>query len=319
MALAIDVAGVSKLYGGERSPVGLRHLDMAVREGEVVALIGPNGAGKTTTVRGLATLLRFDGGSARVAGHDVSADPGRVRQAIGLVGQSAAVDQHLSARQNLVFFGRLRGLRRPEAHARAAQLLEGLGLEDAADKPALRLSGGMRRRLDVAVSLVVRPAVVFVDEPTTGLDPAARRDLWARLRALVREGTTVLLTTQYLEEADALADQVVLLAHGEVVARGTADELKRLVGPATVRMAFASHADTSAAHDALAGTVDGVQPDADGSSLTYPVRGSATSTEGVLRLAEAGIAPLEVEVRRPTLDDVFLTLTGSPATGRIPR
>ncbi|WP_236082170.1 ABC transporter ATP-binding protein [Acidipropionibacterium jensenii] len=231
MRPAIEAEGVSKIYRSRDGESGLRELSLHANEGEALALLGPNGAGKTTAIRGLATLVAFDRGTARVGGYDVSTEAARVREHIGLVGQYAAVDEQLTAGQNLRFFGRLRGLARRFAGQRADELIEGFGLGEAQNRAVSTFSGGMRRRLDLATSLVVPPQVLFVDEPTSGLDPAARRDLWESLRALVRGGTTMLLTTQYLEEADHLADRIVLLARGTVVAQGTPNELKTLVGP----------------------------------------------------------------------------------------
>lgn len=239
------------MFGHGPDATGLADLDLEIPRGRVVALLGHNGAGKTTAVRGLSTLLQFDRGRARVAGFDTRTHPRRVRERIALTGQSVAVDDQLTARENLVLFGRLRGLRRAGATARAEQLLTEFGLSEDQDRPVAGFSGGMRRRLDVAASMIVRPEVLFIDEPTTGLDPAARRSLWRTLRGLVAEGTSILLTTQYLEEADALADHVVLLAHGRVVTEGTSDELKDALGPPIIRLRFPSPADLERARGAL--------------------------------------------------------------------
>ena len=228
--LAIEAAGLTKRFG---ATVALDGVDLAAPRGTVLGVLGPNGAGKTTAVRILATLLRPDGGTARVAGHDVLRDPAAVRRQIGLTGQYASVDELLTGRQNLVMIGRLLDLKPRDAKARAAELLDWFDLDDAADRPAKTYSGGMRRRLDLAASLVGRPAVVFLDEPTTGLDPSKRDDMWDVVRGLVRDGSTVLLTTQYLEEADELADDIVVFDHGRVIAHGTPDVLKRIAGDQT--------------------------------------------------------------------------------------
>ena len=225
--LAIEAAGLTKRFG---ATVALDGVDLTAPRGTVLGVLGPNGAGKTTAVRILATLLRPDGGTARVAGHDVLRDPAAVRRPIGLTGQYASVDELLTGRQNLVMIGRLLDLKPRDAKARAAELLDWFGLDDAADRPAKTYSGGMRRRLDLAASLVGRPAVVFLDEPTTGLDPSKRDDMWDVVRGLVRDGSTVLLTTQYLEEADELADDIVVFDQGRVIAHGTPDVLKRIAG-----------------------------------------------------------------------------------------
>lgn len=304
----IQAESVGKLYRGRTGEAGLRELDLDVAPGRVAALLGHNGAGKTTAVRGLATLLGFDRGHARVAGFDVATQARQVRERIALVGQSVAVDEQLSARQNLVLFARLRGLNRAGAAVRARQLLAQSGLEEAADRPVQGFSGGMRRRLDVAVSMIVRPEVLFVDEPTAGLDPAARRDLWEVLRALVSEGTTVLLTTQYLEEADALADHIVLLARGRVIAEGTADALKDMLGPALIRVRFAAQVDADRAWQALTVLDPGARADATATVILSATRPN-TLLQCVRALADRDISPLEVTLRKPSLDEVFLSLT----------
>lgn len=310
---AIEAENVGKLYAVEHGQVGLRDLSLDVPSGQVLALLGPNGAGKTTAVRGLATLLTFDRGSARVAGYDVAREAPQVRERIGLVGQHAAVDEQLSARRNLRFFGRLRGLGRIAATHRADELIERFGLVEARDRPVGGYSGGMRRRLDLAASLIVAPQVLFVDEPTTGLDPAARRDLWDALRELVRQGTTILLTTQYLEEADDLADQIVLLARGAVVAQGTPDELKAKAGPPVVQVRFATDAEAEAALPALAGVHVAAHHDGSG-SVVLPAGPPDTLTRVVEAQSAAEASAVEIALRRPSLDDVFLALTGDSAT-----
>lgn len=311
MDAAIEAHAVGRLYPGEGGPVGLRELTLHTPPGRVVALLGHNGAGKTTAIRGLATLLRFDRGQARVAGFDVRTQAHEVRRRIALVGQAAAVDEQLTATQNLVLFGRLRGLTRTAAGRRAAELVEQVGLTGSAHRPVRGFSGGMRRRLDVAVSMIVRPAVLFVDEPTTGLDPAARRDLWATLRGLVAEGTTVLLTTQYLEEADALADHIVLLAHGEVVAEGTADQLKGRLGRPLIELRLATDEDAARALPALT-ALDPTAELADGGRLaTLQAPHPDALLDAVRALARVGVSPAEATLRKPSLDEVVLSLTAT--------
>ncbi|MTK00928.1 ATP-binding cassette domain-containing protein [Micromonospora sp. CP22] len=315
MTRAIEAEQVGKRYAVKGGEVGLHDLSVQAEQGQVHALLGPNGAGKTTAVRGLATLLRFDRGTARVAGYDVGREAERVRERIGLVGQYAAVDERLTAVQNLRFLGRLRGLGRAASAARAEALIEQFGLVAAANRAVSGYSGGMRRRLDLAASLIVTPQVLFVDEPTTGLDPAARRDLWNALRELVRQGTTILLTTQYLEEADELADKIVLLARGKVVAEGSADDLKAMVGPPIVQIRFATDADADAALPALVRVDAGARLDSSGSTVTLPATAPEVLGRSVDALTGAGLAAIEVTLRKPTLDEVFLTLTGDePAT-----
>jgi oleandomycin transport system ATP-binding protein len=280
----------------------------------VLGVLGPNGAGKTTAVRILATLLAADSGTAFVAGRDVAAEPGRVREAIGLTGQYASVDELLTGRQNLVLIGRLLDLGGRAARQRAQELLEWFDLLDAADRPAKTYSGGMRRRLDLAASLVGRPAVVFLDEPTTGLDPTKREDMWGVVRRLVRDGSTVLLTTQYLDEADALADEITVIDHGRVIAHDTPDGLKRVVGgqTLTVRPADPSRlAETAAIVGELArAPVDS----ATRGTVSVPVAGDELLAEAVTRISEAGIAVTELSLRLPSLDEVFFTLTGRPTS-----
>lgn len=308
MTPMIEARGAGRLFGRGPEAPGLLELDLVVPRGHVVALLGHNGAGKTTAVRGLSTLLRFDRGQARVAGFDTRAHPQRVRERIALIGQSVAVDDQLTARENVVLFGRLRGLTRADAAERAGQLLAEFGLVKDADRPVTGFSGGMRRRLDVATSMIVRPELLFVDEPTTGLDPAARRDLWRTLRALVAEGTTILLTTQYLEEADALADHIVLLAHGRVITEGTSDELKDQLGPATLRVRFTGQADVERARRPLQ-TIDPSFRMTDGVTATLSADRPQSLLECVRSLDELGISPVEVTLRKPSLDEVFLSLT----------
>mgnify|MGYP001156557247 CR=1 FL=1 len=308
MAAAIEAERVGKTYRAGKTEVGLRELSLDVEPGRVLALLGPNGAGKTTAVRGLSTLLRFDRGRARVAGHDVISEAQAVRERIALVGQSAAVDDQLTASANLVLFARLRGMSRRAASHRATELIAQFGLAEAEGQVVRGFSGGMRRRLDVAASMIVPPHVLFVDEPTTGLDPSARRDLWQTLRVLVREGTTILLTTQYLEEADALADDIVLLDRGQVVAQGSADQLKSMVGPPVIQVRFENEADARQAMPVLH-NVDAAAALDDTATVTL----HAESASALVRSIQAldGVAsPTEVTMRKPSLDEVFLALTG---------
>jgi oleandomycin transport system ATP-binding protein len=278
----------------------------------VLGVLGPNGAGKTTAVRILATLLQADSGTAFVAGRDVAAEPGRVRELIGLTGQYASVDELLTGRQNLVLIGRLLDLGGRAARQRAQELLAWFDLLDAADRPAKTYSGGMRRRLDLAASLVGRPAVVFLDEPTTGLDPTKREDMWGVVRRLVADGSTVLLTTQYLDEADALADEITVIDHGRVIAHDTPDGLKRVVGgqTLTVRPADPSRLGETAA---IVGELARAPVDsATRGTVSVPVAGDELLAEAVTRIADAGIAVTELSLRLPSLDEVFFTLTGRP-------
>ena len=289
--------------------------DLAVGRGRVCGLLGPNGAGKTTAVRILATLLQPDGGRAEVAGFDVVQQAGRVRQRIGLVGQSAAVDEVLSGRQNLVMFARLFHLSRPQAAARADELLELFGLADTGSKPVKQYSGGMRRRLDLAASLILAPEVLFLDEPTTGLDPRGRSEVWASIRALVADGTTVVLTTQYLDEADQLADRICVVDAGRVIAEGTPDELKSRVGGDRVDVVVRDASDlpvAAAIVERAAGAPPTVQPDM--RKVSAPVRDRmAAMTEIFAALTAAELAAEDLAVRRPTLDEVFMQLTGHGA------
>ena len=312
MADMIRASGLVKRYG---ALTALDGLDLAVPEGRVLGLLGPNGAGKTTAVRIFTTLLEADAGTAEVAGVDVRSDPHRVRERIGLSGQYAAVDEYLTGFENLDMVGRLYRLGRRRSRSRARELLELFALSDAGDRPVKTYSGGMRRRLDLAAALVAEPAVLFLDEPTTGLDPRSRTDLWGVIRELVAAGTTLLLTTQYLEEADRLADSIVVIDHGRIIAEGPADQLKTEVGGERVELVVASAADVAGAATALSEVAVGdVQIDEHGRRLTAPVTGGAGVLMGVLRLLDsAGVGVLDVGVRRPTLDDVFLQLTGHAA------
>jgi len=313
---AITAEGLVKTYGsGERLVRALDGVDLEVPEGTVLGLLGPNGAGKTTAVRVLTTLLTPDAGEATVLGIDVRRHPQRVRERIGLSGQYAAVDENLTGRENLVMVGRLYHLGKAEAHRRAADLLERFALGDAADRIAKTYSGGMRRRLDLAAALVVRPPVMFLDEPTTGLDPRTRIAMWDVIAELVEGGATLLLTTQYLEEADRLADSIAVVDHGRVIARGTADQLKTQVGGERLQLVVHERerlADAAAILERLALSPPSV--DARTRELLAPVTGGAKLlVETVRQLDNAGITVDDLALRRPTLDDVFLTLTGKSA------
>ncbi|WP_433696853.1 ATP-binding cassette domain-containing protein [Nocardiopsis sp. CA-288880] len=305
--------GLHKSFGDTRA---LRGLDLSVERGTVCGVLGPNGAGKTTAVRILATLSVPDSGHARVAGYDVVRQAGRVREKMGLAGQYAAVDEKLTGRANLRMFGRLSHLPRREAHRRADELLERFGLATAADRPVTGYSGGMRRRLDLITCLIQRPDVLFLDEPTTGLDPRSRGEIWDSIRELVAQGTTVLLTTQYLDEADHLADDIAVIDHGRVIAAGTPDELKAAIGDrldVVVEDPAAQHR-AATVLTALAGT----GPTAtSGDRLTVPLPAVGVRLADVVReLDRAGVAVVDVSLRRPTLDEVFLRLTDRAEAAR---
>jgi len=307
---AIKVTGLCKSFGDVRALDGV---DLEAAPGTVLGLLGPNGAGKTTAVRVMTTLLKPDAGEARVAGLDVVRDATKLREQIGLAGQYAAIDENLTGEENLVMVGRLYGMKRAPAKVRAAELLARFELTDAAKRPAKTYSGGMRRRLDLAAALVAKPPVLFLDEPTTGLDPRSRLALWETIEELVAEGRTVLLTTQYLDEADRLADTIAVIDQGRVIARGTPDELKDRVGGERleVRLADASQADAAAR--ALAAMTD-EPPAIEQDTVKISVRRrSGTIVEAVRRLDEAHVGVDDIALRRPTLDDVFLALTGHVA------
>ncbi len=309
---AIAVRGLCKAFG---TTTVLDGLDLTVPEGTIYALLGPNGAGKTTTVDILSTLLPADAGDVRIAGHDLRREPDAVRAAIALTGQFSAVDTLLTGAENLRLMADLLHLGRQEGRRRAAELLERFDLVDAAGRPPVTYSGGMRRRLDLAMGLMARPRVVFLDEPTTGLDPRSRRAMWDAVRDLVADGVTILLTTQYLEEADALADRIGVLDGGRLVAEGTADQLKRLVPGGSVRLRFPDPAALERAARALGtGTADPVAL-----VLEVPGDGSVAGLRALLdRLDDAGVEAADLTVHTPDLDDVFLALTGRPAPEEVP-
>jgi ABC-2 type transport system ATP-binding protein len=314
MVDVIRASGLVKHYGEVRALDGL---DLAVPEGTVLGLLGPNGAGKTTAVRILTTLLVPDAGSVEVAGVDVLADPQEVRRRIGLSGQTAAVDEHLSGYENLEMVGRLYRLGFKRAKARAHELLERFDLSEASRRPVRTYSGGMRRRLDLAAALVAEPPVLFLDEPTTGLDPRSRINMWDVIRELLRHGTTLLLTTQYLEEADQLADDIIVIDHGRAIAHGTANELKAQVGGERIELVVAGPADLLTARGVAAKLAVGeLHVDEHTNAISVPVSGGAKDLMAALRLLdEAEVEVLDVGLRRPTLDDVFLALTGHLAEG----
>jgi ABC-2 type transport system ATP-binding protein len=309
----IRTEGITKSFGDVHA---LKGVDLQVREGTVFGLLGPNGAGKTTAVRILTTLLQPDAGRAEVAGYDVVRDAEILRSSIGLAGQSAAIDGNLTGRENVEMVGRLYHLPKAEARRRATEVLERLDLADAADRPSRTYSGGMRRRLDLGASLVARPKVLFLDEPTTGLDPRSRLDLWDMIRELKAEGITLLLTTQYLEEADVLADRIAVIDLGLVIAEGTSDELKARIGGEVLELHVAKHDEASRAGDELQGLGQGehkIDPQTGLVRIAAGTGGAEIVVEAVRRLDAAGIEIADIALHKPTLDDVFLTLTGRGA------
>lgn len=311
MTNAIETRALAKSFGKTRA---LNGIDLTVREGSVYGLLGPNGAGKTTTIRVLATLLKPGGGHATVAGLDVVREPDAVRRKVGLTGQYASVDEDLTGVENLVLVGRLLGLGWTAARRRATELLEAFGLAEAAGRQVRTFSGGMRRRIDIAASLVTVPPILFLDEPTTGLDPRGRNQVWDLVRHIAAEGTTVLLTTQYLDEADRLAERLAVIDHGRVIAEGTSRELKASVGANAVhvRLADASHAD--AARSAISRiTGNGVMPGADAQVIGARLASTAQAADVLAALTQAGVEVAEFSVGTPSLDEVFLALTGKPS------
>jgi ABC-2 type transport system ATP-binding protein len=317
--LAIETAGLVKVFGENRAVDGI---DLAVPAGTVYGVLGPNGAGKTTAVRMLATLLRPDGGEARVFGHDVLREADAVRQRVSLTGQYASVDEDLTGTENLVLLGRLLGHRKPAARERSGQLLAAFGLSDAADRQVKNYSGGMRRRLDIAASIIRTPDVLFLDEPTTGLDPRSRNQVWDIVRIIVAQGTTVLLTTQYLDEADQLASRIAVIDHGKVIAEGTPGELKASVGAGAVHVRLRDASQRPEALSVLRKVLgDNVKPDPDPVALTAQLSGEDSdrvaaeqASRALAELAAASITVDNFALGQPTLDEVFLALTDHPAT-----
>ena len=308
--LAIEATGLAKSFGETRAVDGV---DLAVRTGSVYGVLGPNGAGKTTTIRMLATLLRPDGGSARVLGHDVVSEADAVRGLVSLTGQLASVDEDLTGRENLVLLGRLLGLKRNAARTRATELLDAFGLADAAGRLVKHYSGGMRRRLDVAASIVITPQLMFLDEPTTGLDPRSRNQVWDIVRALVEEGTTILLCTQYLDEADQLAEGIAVIDHGRVIAEGTPGQLKASVGSGALKVRLLDPAQRPEAARALERELGTVHLEPDPAALSAPCADGDRAAEAVAALARSGARVADFSLAQPTLDEVFLALTGRPA------
>jgi ABC-2 type transport system ATP-binding protein len=308
--LAIEANGLVKSFGDTHAVAGV---DLAVRTGSVYGVLGPNGAGKTTTIRMIATLLRPDKGSARVLGHDVVEESGAVRRLISLTGQLASVDEDLTGRENLVLIGRLLGLSRDAAKARASELLEAFGLADAAGKLVKNYSGGMRRRLDIAASIVVTPQVMFLDEPTTGLDPRSRNQVWDIIRAMAAGGTTILLCTQYLDEADQLAEGIAVIDHGKVIAEGTPGQLKASVGSGALHVRLLDPEQRPEAERVLARELDAVHLEPDPAALSAPCADGDRAAEAVAELARSGVRIADFSLGQPSLDEVFLALTGHTA------
>jgi ABC-2 type transport system ATP-binding protein len=308
--LAIEASGLMKSFGSVRAVDGV---DLAVRSGSVYGVLGPNGAGKTTTIRMLATLLRPDAGSARVLGHDIVDDAGAVRGLVSLTGQLASVDEDLTGRENLILLGRLLGLKRTHAKTRAGELLEAFGLADAAARLVKHYSGGMRRRLDIAASLVVTPQLMFLDEPTTGLDPRSRNQVWDIIRALVAEGTTILLCTQYLDEADNLADGIAVIDHGRVIAEGTPGQLKASVGSGALHVRLLDPEQRPEAERLLRRELGSVHLEPDPAALSASCADADRAAEAVAALSRSSVRIGSFSLGQPTLDEVFLALTGHTA------
>jgi oleandomycin transport system ATP-binding protein len=316
--VAVEVRGLVKHFGGSEGTLALDGVDLDVREGTVLGVLGPNGAGKTTLVRILSTLLKPDAGTARVAGYDVVHQPRQLRRAIGLTGQYASVDEKLSGRENLYMIGRLLDLPRAEARRRADELLERFSLTDAAKKAAMTYSGGMRRRLDLAASMIGKPSVLYLDEPTTGLDPRTRNEVWDEVQQMVAEGATVLLTTQYMEEAEQLADELTVFDRGRVIANGRVDELKAKVGGKTLTIKPTDRADLQAmAHTLAAAGLDGAGGSTavpDEGVLYVPILSDQQLTAVVTALSERGFSLAHIGTDLPSLDEVFLAITGQKST-----
>jgi ABC-2 type transport system ATP-binding protein len=310
LPLAIEATGLVKTFGDTRAVDGV---DLAVRTGTVYGVLGPNGAGKTTTIRMLATLLRPDQGSARVLGHDVVQDADAVRGLVSLTGQLASVDEDLTGRENLILIGRLLGLRRAAARARADELLGAFGIAEAAGKLVKNYSGGMRRRLDIAASIVVTPELMFLDEPTTGLDPRSRNHVWDIVRALVAEGTTILLCTQYLDEADNLADRIAVIDHGRVIAEGTPGELTASVGSGALHVRLMDPEQRPEAELVLSRTLRAVHLEPDPAALSVTCSDADRAAAAVAELSRSGVRIAGFSLGQPSLDEVFLALTGRPA------
>ncbi len=308
---AIETEQLAKSFGETQAVAGV---DLEVPRGAVYGVLGPNGAGKTTTIRMLATLVKPDGGTARVLGHDVVEEADAVRGLVSLTGQLASVDEELTGRENLILLGRLLGLSRAGAKARATELLEAFDLVEAAGRLVKNYSGGMRRRLDIAASIVVTPQLMFLDEPTTGLDPRSRNEVWDIVRSLTELGTTVLLCTQYLDEADQLAERIAVIDHGRVIAEGTPAQLKASVGQGALHIRLIDPDQRDEAEAVLARTLDAeVQRDSDPASLSVPVSDAERASDAVAELSRAGLALADFSLGQPSLDEVFLALTGHPA------
>ena len=308
--LAVEATGLVKAFGETRAVDGV---DLAVSRGSVYGVLGPNGAGKTTTIRMLATLIHPDAGSARVLGHDIVKEADAVRGAVSLTGQLASVDEDLTGRENLVLLGRLLGLKRSVAKERADELLDAFGLSEAAGRLVKNYSGGMRRRLDISASIVVTPELMFLDEPTTGLDPRSRNQVWDIIRALVEGGTTILLCTQYLEEADQLADGIAVIDHGKVIAEGTPGQLKASVGTGALHVRLLDPGQRPDAERVLSNELGSVTLEADSSALSVACADPDRGAEAVAELSRAGVRIADFSLGQPSLDEVFLALTGHPA------
>jgi ABC-2 type transport system ATP-binding protein len=309
-AYAVEATGLVKTFGDNKAVAGV---DLKVPTGMIYGVLGPNGAGKTTTINMLATLLQPDGGSAKIFGHDVVHESQTVRQLIGVTGQYASVDESLSATENLIIFSRLLGLSKSDAKKKAAELLEEFGLTEAAKRPLSKFSGGMRRRLDLAASLIAQPPLIFLDEPTTGLDPRTRAQMWETIKRLVSTGSTVLLTTQYLDEADQLADRIAVIDKGRVVAEGTTDELKSSIGSSTLQLRLANESKTAEALKVVKVVLKTTAASSAPGYITAPMTSPDLVTDLLVQLRASKIHLAEVSVQKPTLDEVFMAITGHPA------